>query len=262
VLAGQIEVLHDFSAGDDIGFAVCGPLVRATDGSLYSTASKNDSSGLGTIFRLEPSGALSNVHTFGTATGDGAQPLAGLAAARDGSLYGTTDDGGQYGRGTIYRLAADGRYEVVHSFDPAIEGYGRYPALLEASDGNLYGVTIAGGRFHAGTVYRMSPEGTVTTIHDFAPGEPADVHEAQSPLIQARDGFLYGVAQLGGAFDRGAVYRLALDGSGFAVIHSFSGEDGLFPRGALVEAGDGRLFGGATGRGPQADGLIYAVDPR
>jgi uncharacterized repeat protein (TIGR03803 family) len=259
--AGRLEVLHDFSAADDIGFDVRGALVEAADGALYGVAGAGGPSGLGTVFRLGPSGALECVHAFDAAADDGWNPAAGLARARDGTLYGTTEQGGRHGAGTVYRIGADGRYELLHAFDPASEGFGEPAAPVEASDGNLYGVTIAGGRFHAGTAYRMTPEGAVTTLHDFAPRDPADAREARAPLIQARDGLLYGVAQLGGAFDHGAVYRLGLDGRGFAVIHSFERQDGAFPQGALLLGGDGRLFGTLARAGVRGGGLVYAVSP-
>jgi uncharacterized repeat protein (TIGR03803 family) len=259
--AGRLDVLHHFSAADDIGFDVRGALVEAADGALYGVAGAGGPSGLGTVFRLETSGALARVHAFDATADDGWQPAAGLARARDGTLYGTTEQGGRHGGGTAYRIGTDGRYEQLHAFDPAIEGFGEPAALVEASDGNLYGVTIAGGRFGAGTVYRMTPAGEVTTLHDFAPGEPADAREAHAPLIQARDGLLYGVARLGGAFDHGAVYRLGLDGRAFAVLHSFERQDGAFPQGALVQGRDGRLFGALAPAGPRGGGLVYAVSP-
>lgn len=174
----------------------------------------------------------------------GAQPQAGLIRATDGYLYGTAYAGGQYEVGTVYRMVGAHTVQTVHEF--AWEGDGpSFPTtpLLQASDGALYGATSSGGDVGWGTIYRVSPDGSVQVVHSQGPGTG---HQAQAGLMQASDGHLYGVMRAGGTWGHGTVFRLRLDGT-YEVLHSLHGPtEGAFPDQPLVQAADGHLYGTAS----------------
>jgi uncharacterized repeat protein (TIGR03803 family) len=156
-------------------------------------------------------------------------PFAGLVQNSDGAFYGTTTVGGRSasasavpttswpgqppfsgtdGAGTVFKLAADGTFTSLYSFTGGNDGSNCYGGLLLASDGNLYGTTESGGVYGLGTVFRITTDGTLTTLVSF------DGYQGANPectLIQGTDGHLYGTTQNGGANGRGAIFRLSLD---------------------------------------------------
>lgn len=145
-------------------------------------------------------------------------------------------------------------YLHVFSIQP---GDGAQPeaALLQASDGSFYGITLSGGGNacmdmpnSCGTVFRMTPDGKVTIVHAFG-ASATDGHWPAGPLIQGRDGALYGLTARGGLHGAGTAYRIAPDGS-YSVLHSFGAEpaSGKVPTGRLLQASDGNFYGAtATG---------------
>src|SRR2546425_485989 len=114
--------------------------------------------------------------SFSYAAGDGAAPYCGVIEASDGALYGTTDSDGTYNQGTVFTLNKDGSgYRILHSFNPnAGEGYDPFGALVEGSDGALYGTTQQGGTdSHTSTVFKLKKDGTsYTVLHRFTPTDP------------------------------------------------------------------------------------------
>lgn len=138
---------------------------------------------------------------------------------------------------------------------------GQTPAggsTIQASDGNLYGVTQAGGANGRGVVYRVSTTGSgYTVLHDFL-FSTIDGINANGELIQASDGNLYGVTASGGTYSYGTVYRLGLDGT-FVLIHSFNPNvDGSVASGGLIEGTDGLLYG-STRAGGSAVGTVFSI---
>jgi uncharacterized repeat protein (TIGR03803 family) len=149
--------------------------------------------------------------------------------------------------------------------------------LLQASDGNFYGTTAAGGGYRCfdvdnfcGTIFRLTPDGTATVMHAFR-GPPSDGWSPTGPLIQGRDGALYGLTTQGGAYDFGTFYKITLDGA-YTVLHSFgaSPSGGKQPLGSLVEASDGNFYGTTSSGGgavhctthPMSEcGTIFRITP-
>jgi uncharacterized repeat protein (TIGR03803 family) len=133
-------------------------------------------------------------------------------------------------------------YEVVASFDGIYAG-GRIPnALVQGSDGNLYGTTFVGGHFDAGTIFRIDAAGVLTTLHHFS-GRDGSLPAAG--VIQATDGNLYGTTEAGGAFYSGTVFRWDA-ARGLTTLHNFSGGDGSQPT-ILIQGRTGTIFGGTAG---------------
>jgi uncharacterized repeat protein (TIGR03803 family) len=168
---------------------------------------------------------------------DGGRLSTPLIQATDGILYGTASEGGAYfDGGTIFQITLDGTFRVMHAFAETVDGLGPTTPLLQGKDGNFYGMTAGGGFYLAGTIFQMTPDGTLTVLHTFArPGFPM-----QSGLIEDTDGNLYGTTQ-SLAFG-GIAFQRAPDGT-FTTLHLFDGGLNGFVPSALIQATDGNLYG-------------------
>jgi uncharacterized repeat protein (TIGR03803 family) len=191
-------------------------LIQAKDGNFYGTTRYGGTSNTGTVFRVTPSGTLTTLVNFGSTNGN--DPVAGLIEASDGNFYGITR-GGYYGCssppyedcGTVFKITSTGAFTTLVKFNNA---NGRRPlaTLLQASDENFYGTTEGGESTCAswtgcGTVFRMTPDGTLTTLISFN-GKNGFFPSAK--LTQAKDGNLYGTTAFGGTADLGTVFKLLL----------------------------------------------------
>src|SRR5207253_1413429 len=124
------------------------------------------------------------------------------------------------------------------------------------NDGALYGSTFWGGAFGLGTVFKLNKDGTGYQVLYSFQGPPAD-GLGPAGLFEGSDGALYSTTFLGGAFNRGCVFRLNKDGSGQTNLHSFSGTDGARPRAELIEASDHLLYGTASIGGTEGAGTVF-----
>jgi uncharacterized repeat protein (TIGR03803 family) len=186
---------------------------------------------------------------------DGATPYSPLLQARDGNLYGTTANGGNYNNGSVFRISTGGVITLLYSFTGGNDGGSSYAGLVQASDGYLYGTAYSGGTYGYGTVFQISTNGVFTSLYSFTGAD--DGGNPAAGLIQASDGNLYGTA-LGGEF-YGTVYRITTSGE-FSLVYSFTGaDDGAYPQGALVQASDGWLYGTANQGGINGDGTVFRV---
>src|SRR5205085_8114656 len=125
---------------------------------------------LGAVFKVDPDGSgYAILRSFGSGPGDGANPGSGIIQGSDGFLYGTTQNGGSNSFGTVFKLQKDGTsYTVLHTFGGDGDGENPPDAVLEASDGALYGVTYYGGANGAGAMYRLNKDGSAYAIvHSF-----------------------------------------------------------------------------------------------
>jgi uncharacterized repeat protein (TIGR03803 family) len=237
-------------------------VIRARDGNLYGTTQYGGYNFSGTVFKLTSSGQLTTLHEFGADTNDpdGAGPndLIQVINSDDTYLYGTTQYGGTNGAGTIFRIgtSGDGTFETLYTFGNAQDAYatGSMAALVQGTDGYLYGTTSSGGPGN-GTVFGFSlSSGSVTNLHNFG-GD--DGSSPDSPLIQGSDGYLYGTTQYGGtnaigavgAIGAGTIFRISTNGN-FTSLYSFGAVtndvgqavDGSSPNG-LVQGADGSFYG-------------------
>ena len=193
---------------------------------------------------------------------DAGAPKAKLLLASDGYLYGTTTAGGQWGRGSVFRIHPNGTgFQVVHSFLDW-EGIGPAAELIEYA-GGLYGTARGGGNSGtgSGTVFRLDlPIGSgFQLVHQFSKPSGA----LPSAGLLELNGIFYGTTEGGGAYEQGAVFSLdpSTSPATFTLLHSF-GQGGTFagPNGALVEVG-GMLYGTTTFGGPNNGGTVFRISP-
>ena len=245
---GSFSTLYNFCSESNCtdGYQPSAGLVQASDGDFYGTTL----GGYGTIFKITSTGMLTTVYTFCSIANcaDGIAPEASLIQAASGDFYGTTHAGGANGRGTVFKMTPTGSLTTLHSFDYTDGGFPN--GLIQATDGELYGTTYYGGA-HAcsetcGTVFKITPTGTLTMLHTFTGPDGA---WPDNGLIQATDGNLYGTTSQGGAnhstcappYGCGTIFKITPEGA-FTSLHSFDGSDGEIPSG-LLQAPDGNLYG-------------------
>jgi uncharacterized repeat protein (TIGR03803 family) len=196
------------------------------------------------------------LHSFAA---PGGQPSAAVLASPSGVLYGTTQSGGVFARGSIYSLTPNGSGgfddSLLYSFTGP-EGAAPFRALAFGPDGSLYGTTHAGGAAGVGVLFRFTPSsGAFTRLHDFADGGGQDPTE----LLLASDGSFYGTATAGGAHGGGTVFRLGSDES-FATVHDFDGAtEGSVPVGGLLQVG-AFLYGTTRDGGTGGHGTVFRID--
>ncbi|HLH57384.1 MAG TPA: choice-of-anchor tandem repeat GloVer-containing protein [Verrucomicrobiae bacterium] len=228
--------------------------------TLFGTATQGGDAGSGTIFKISTDGTgFVRLHSFGAldpASGtnsDGAFPLGGVVVWSN-TLYGTTYRGGALGTGTVFTLNLDGSgFKTLKSLD------GGSRAALAVINGGLYGTTEAGGAFGGGTVFKMNTDGTgFTNLVNFA-NTPGDGPWAG--LVLSSNNVLFGTTHAGGDAGQGSVFQLALDGTGFQTVYSFSGgNDGGHPQARLTQAGN-VLFGTASDGSTSGDGDVFSLTP-
>lgn len=226
-----------------------GTLLLASDGNFYGTTEGGQGQGFGTVYRLTSAGAVTVLHSFNqNGAGDGCFVIGRLAQGTDGALYGMAYSCGANGDGTIFRITTAGSFSKLHDFNyPGVNGIDA-GGLTAGPDGNLYGVTVSGGPSNFGTLFRVTPSGVFTELHQFN-GE--DGQWPQGDLTLAADGTIFGVTAAGGGLGGsscgsfggcGTVFALSPAGV-FSVFHNFSASEGSGSASPLVAASDGALYG-------------------
>ncbi len=261
---GAVTVLHVFPYSIGGGSSQPGPIVQGADGALYGSAlgAYGTTAIGGYIYRFDPvTGDFRHLHDF--VGSDGAIPTGPLFQARDGFFYGTTNQGGLWNSGVIFKVDVLGHFVLLHSLSPLYPGEGSEPkgGVIQASDGFFYGTTEQGG--YGGEIFRMDTTGNFTVLHRFD-SYFSDGGRPRSGLIEGRDGFLYGTASSGGqpvtASRYGVVYRMDKAGT-VTVLHTFTGPDGREPWAALAQGADGQLYGSTVVGGGFGLGVLFRVDP-
>ena len=256
---GTETVLHVLDGDNDGGLPYAG-VIADGEGNLYGAASSlgpggNQSQG-GTIFRITPDGTFTVLYAFvGGATGS--YPVGDLVFA-NGSLYGTAGNDGAHGCGVVYKVTTGGTYSVVYSFKGGSDGCEPLARLGADDQGVLYGDTFAGGTSNCGTVFRVTPDGAETVLHQFKCGR--DGAYPQSGVIADSAGNLYGTTVNGGSRrDCGTIYRLEPDGKK-TTLHVFRCKrDGGYPRDKLLLDQAGNLYGTAGLGGHGSDGVVFKL---
>ncbi len=255
---GSYTVLHDFGNGTDGGTPE-GPPIQASDGNLYGTT--HGGPGTSIVYRYTLAGTYSVVTTF---AGNAGSSLVGpLVQGSDGNLYGTATQGGAHNSGTVFKVTTTGSVLGFYSFNyngnAAKGGYFPSGGLIQATDGNFYGVTNAGGTSGFGTVFRMTPTVRVTTVYSFQ-GPPSDGASPNFGLVQATDGNLYGATTAGGANGLGTLFQISTNGTTYQSLYSFTAATGEIPVTALLQDTSGTFYGTAVEGGGSDYGTVFSLD--
>jgi uncharacterized repeat protein (TIGR03803 family) len=230
------------------------PLALAADGNLYGMTGgpvviSNCTFGwAGALVRLSPQGTMTR-----SGVGQNNRAAGALAVGADGRMYGTAAP--IFFPPHLMAFATDtgGTFAQLHNF-AVTESGGQ--TLLPGPDGNFYSTLTVGGAAGKGIVYRMTPGGSVTTLHEF---QGPDGDSPSAGLVRSRDGFFYGVTSKGGQFGDGAIFRVSATGD-FSVVYSFTGgADGSDPEAALIESRDGSLYGTAAKGGSSGVGVVFRI---
>jgi len=252
--------LHTFGPPAPEGAYPWSTLVEGADGNFYGTTASGGQFGAGNIFRVTPSGILTPIYAF-TNGSDGAYSRAALVVGSDGNFYGTAAYGGTNGIGTVFKLSTNGVFTPLYSFRTnQIDGQRPEAALVEGADGNFYGTTSSGGPGGGGTIFMVTPSGTVTNLHNFT-GSGTDGSGPTAPLILGPDGNFYGTTAYGGNHQGGGtVFRMTPQG-GWTNLHSFTNytTDGSLPRAALVLGTDENFYGTTYGGGTFGYGTVFMI---
>lgn len=208
---GSFTTLYTFTGGDDGWFIMSG-LIADGKGNLYGTAQVGGAHGFGTVFRLSQRGAFKVLYAF-RGGNDGAYSQAGLMRDASGNLYGTTRGGGgsnacgDYGCGTIFRLAPDGTETVLYAFTGGTDGGEPYGGVTADGAGNLYGTAITGGNSAGlGVVFELRSGGAFKVLHTFE-GE-SDGAWPEAGVSLDKSGNVYSTAYAEGPDGWGTVFKI------------------------------------------------------
>jgi uncharacterized repeat protein (TIGR03803 family) len=254
---GHLKTLHAFTGGSDGGSPI-GVLVRDAAHNLYGATSHGGDPDFGVVFKVTADGSYSVLHTF-TELSQGVDPISGLVADAQGNLYGTAD-GGSHSDGMVYKLTPDGSYSVLYSFGTdSSDGQFPFGTPVLDSQGNLYGTTGGGGQHGAGTIYKIAPDGTKTTLYSFG-GTALDDGSTPNGVILVGNK-LYGTTEDIGRDDLGTIFRYNLANGRYGKIYTFKKGQGYLPLGLLAKGPDGAIYGTTSTDGdkPYA-GTIFKLE--
>jgi len=272
------STLFSFPASGAKGLKPQAPVIKGPDGAFYGTAvGGGGGCSCGVVFRLQPpatfpASALTPwmetvLYEFRGAS-DGRYPgYGGLVFDRAGNLYGTTEEGGAYGLGTVFELtphSGSWTESVIYSFGASGDGYTPWGGLTVDSAGNLYGTTIYGGYYNQGMVFELTAANggwTERLIHAF---DGSDGAKPSGQLIFDTSGNLYGTAYWGGLDgEDGSVFELSPSNGGwtFSLLHlfDFSAGEGVDPLAGVTMGADGNLYGTTLGGGTGDNGTIFRL---
>jgi len=286
---GYESVLYNFSFDGPVGYYPRAGVTRDAAGNLYGTTTQAPNSGAGTVYKLDTGGQPTVLHTF-TGDPDGMEPFAGVTLDQQGNVYGTTNYGGTYGWGAVYRVAPPKtkggawRETVLYSLDSGMD-MGANPSgpVIFDSSGNIYGTAAFGGDLNCqgghgcGTLFELTPPTaenaawTSTTLYNFQGGSDGVLPEGY--MVFDRQGNLYSTTYLGGTGQGGTAFRLnpsALQGRSWTetLLHWFpeNKKDGYDPVEGLTWGKWGDLYGVAwVGGDPSCSqdgcGTVFEIWP-
>jgi uncharacterized repeat protein (TIGR03803 family) len=266
-------VLHKFVLYKD-GIGPKAPLIikgNVIYGTTYAGA--NTLCGCGEVFELRLSGGTwlyRVLHRFDRKDGSG--PVGGLLLGPDGTLYGTTSDGGKHGAGVIYKITPSGSFAVLHDFvGPG--GTGPIGELLFGKDGAIYGTTFGAGRYNQGVIFRITKAGDYKVLYNFLgvdqPGNSHDGAQPEGRLVLGPDGTIYGTTSFGGTpSGYGTAWSLkppkTVSGNWtYEQIYIFGLAPWLpnLPHSGFVMDAKGNLYGTGAGGGTYGSGTLYKLSP-
>lgn len=279
-VAQQFEKVYEINADDAsqlwrpayaLDYYPSAELVLGGDGFLYGVT---DFDSYGTVFKIATSGAVTTLVQFGSfddepeiAASFGSAPRGALLRGGDGYFYGTTEWGGEHHDGNVFRVSSSGEFRKLVDFtgsneeDDQARGSNPQAELIFGADGYLYGTTYDGGKWNSGVVFKISPSGIMSTLVDFSGDEgPAPGAHPSAGLVQAPDGYFYGVTQSGGSGGNGTIFKMSAAGA-LVTLVEFTGQGGAYkgsgPSATLTLGKDGNLYGTTSGGGEHGLGTVF-----
>jgi uncharacterized repeat protein (TIGR03803 family) len=274
--ANMLTTLHDFTNGVD-GGGPGGSLVMDSAGNLYGTTFSGGAGGAGTVFKLDSSNTLTTLYPF-SGGADGGGPAAPLLRDSSGTLYGIATLGGAVGWGTVFKLDTSNTLTTLHSFTAGADGASPNAPLIMDSSGDLYGTTESAGAWGGGTVFRLDPSNTLTTLYSFTSGDDGGRPFASLVMDSAEN--LFGTTSSGsGASVAGTVfeivggacptvgpaflaagtvsaaYQQTVFALGGASPYSFAVASGALPPGLSLDSASGTIAGTPTAAGVYGFGI-------
>ena len=247
-----------------------GELLQGPGGALFGTTESGGTgncihgpeTGCGTVYQLSRTGKYRVLYSF-LGFPDGEGPQGGVVRDSAGNLYGTTNAGGPFSYGTVFKLDATGKETILYAFNGGADGEFPNTGLVRDHAGNLYGATELGGPNQSGTIFKLDTAGNETVLHAFTGS--SDGRLPQGPLVLDADGNLYGTTYEGGDlacgsfFGCGVVFKIDAAGS-FSVLHTFELSDGASPYVGLARDSQGNLYGTTAFGGTRDYGVIFEID--
>jgi uncharacterized repeat protein (TIGR03803 family) len=249
----------DFTGSN--GASPQGSVVAASNGKLYGMTYAGGINGNGVLFEYDPAmNSYANKIDFNTASA-GANPTSSLIQASNGKLYGMTSAGGVYGVGTLFEFdTTTSTYTKKVDFDGPVNGFSPKGALIQASNGKLYGMANSGGANNDGVLFEFDP---VTSIYT----KKVDLLALSSgsnpfgTLIQAKNGLLYGTTYNGGNLGNGTLFEYdPLTASLTTKVHFDYSLTGANPYSALLQVSTGKLYGMTLNGGVDSSGVLFSYD--
>jgi uncharacterized repeat protein (TIGR03803 family) len=253
--------LVDFD-GAGKGFSPKGSLVQASNGKLYGMANSGGANDKGVLFQYDPSTAVFTKELDFDAIPSGAFPYGSLIQAKNGKLYGLTYGGGTSDNGVLFEFdPGTNTFTKKMDFNGVVNGSAPYNALMQASSGKLFGLTLNGGTDTSGVLFEYDVNtSTYTKKYDF--NRLAKGCYPNGGLVEGKNGLLYGMTTLGGTNGTGVIFQFDTASSVYSVSYNFNAaSDGISPQSSLVMASDHKLYGLATNGGALGNGTLFGFDP-
>lgn len=258
---------------DHRGLWPSGALVEGDDGFLYGTTIRGGNNDRGVVFRVGKGGGMETLVDFDFQNSPkGSGPSGGLVQIASNEFIGTTAAGGDFNKGTVFRVSNVMSSSATLTTVVDLAGTGStnetgpaapFGGLTEASNGYLYGTTAEGGTHEKGTVFRSTKAGVVEVLVEFTGNGMTEKGEQPlGALFEAIDGNFYGVTALGGTDNFGTVFRMTPGGE-LTTLIEFTGtagsQPGSYPSGGLADGGDGYLYGVTSHGGANDYGTVFRI---
>jgi uncharacterized repeat protein (TIGR03803 family) len=248
-------------------------LVQGTNGDLYGVTISGGTAHKGSVFKVSPEGKLATIYSFCSENQCSSGGASSLILGSNGNFYGST----YLNNGTIFEITPAGKLTTLYTFcsqPNCTDGSSPYGSPLQGMDGNFYGTTQGGGANGAGTIYKLTPTGILTTLYNFA-SKPnwADGGSPNSGVIQDAGGNLYGTTDIGGegtgcllpnvgSTGCGTVFKLSPSGA-LTTLYTFCSlsncADGQYTQGPLTLGSDGYLYGTTPLGGAAQEGTAFQL---